>query len=119
MRDETIFSDFEEKIANNFETICTFSDAERNLSIWRTLYIMQYLQGKRRERERGERRWWRSIETREYKYEIKYNGGKSGKNFARERERGKFQFNDFLYFVDGKRKVCLTREILLRRDRFS
>lgn len=55
MRDETIFPDFEEKIANNFETICTFSDAERNLSIWRTLYIMQYLQGKReKEREVSE-----------------------------------------------------------------
>lgn len=118
MRDETIFPDFEEKIANNFETICTFSDAERNLSIWRTLYIMQYLQGKReKEREVSEDGGDRS--RGEYKYEIKYNGGKSGRNFARERERGKFQFNDFLYFVDGKRKVCLTREILLRRDRFS
>lgn len=34
----------------------------------RTLYITQYLQGKRR----GERRWWRSIERR-IRNEIKYN----------------------------------------------
>lgn len=34
----------------------------------RTLYITQYLQGKRR----GERRWWRSIERR-IQNEIKYN----------------------------------------------
>lgn len=109
MKDETIFrGDFEEKIANNFETICTFSTAERNLSIWRTLYIMQYLQGKRR----GERRWWRSIERR-IQNEIKYNKeNQEGISLVREE---KFQFNDFLHFVD--KKVCLTREILLRRDR--
>lgn len=67
MRDETIFP--EEKIANNFETICTFSTAERNLSIWteNTWYNAIFT----RKTERGERR--RSGDRSRGEYKTKSN----------------------------------------------
>lgn len=102
MRDETIFPDFEEKIANNFETICTFSDAERNLSIWRTLYIMQYLQGKReKEREVSEDGGDRSRRENTNTKSNTMGENQEGISLVREKEEN---FSSTTFFISSMEK---------------
>lgn len=102
MRDETIFSDFEEKIANNFETICTFSDAERNLSIWRTLYIMQYLQGKReKKREVSEDGGDRSRRENTNTKSNTMGENQEGISLVREKEEN---FSSTTFFISSMEK---------------